>query len=339
MFNKNTFWHKQSDFVRWIICVFLIACMLALSGCSADGDEVYEEAVLALENAEYENAIRLLNSLDEHKDPRNIREQAENGLLRIEVDNALQAGRFASVIALLDILPDFPESSSIREQAEAGVYRTGIITDITNALNHGNFEEVLTILDRNPQFEDDTGFRRQAILEIERRDAEEQLSLQEDLTTLSEMITEMFQIVSLEIHTHNTRLLKVEPRGLLNPGTITVVLEFDSIVKFGVANPETIKMRRSDHILYVDASSIQIEVLDSIIRNTEQVDSFYSNPIIRYTQAVITQILEEITSLEKTMEEQIGSSELNLTMARRSFMNSFEAFCLGLGLSVVWENT
>ena len=340
MFNKNTFWHKnkQSDLMRWMICIFVIACMFAISGCSADSDEVYEEAALALENAEYEAAIRLLNSLGEHSDPRNIREHAENGLLRLEVDNALQAGRYSSVVALLDILPDFPESQSIREKAEEGVYRTRIMSEITSAFVHGNFEEVLTILDRNPQFEDVTGFRQTAILEIERRDEEVQLSLQEELTTLSEMITEMFQVVSLEVYTRNQRLLEVVPRGILNPGTITVVLEFDSVVQFGVANPETIKMRRNDHILYVDASSIQIEVLDSIIRNMEQVNSFYSNPLIRYTQTVIAQILDEQKALEEVMKEQMGT-ELNLGVARRSFMNSFEAFCLGMGLSVVWENT
>jgi hypothetical protein len=305
MFNKNTFWNKnkQRDLMRWIIPVFVIVCILTLSSCSANYDEANEE----------------------------------NELLRLEVDDALQAGRYASVITLLDILPDFPESQSIREQAEEGVYRTGIINDITDALSRESFKEVLSILDRNPQFEDVTGFRQTAILEIEKRDAEEQLSQQEDLTMLSELITEMFQIVSLEIYTRNQRLLEVVPRGFLNPGTITVVLEFDSVVKFGVANPETIIIRRNDHILYVDASSIQIEVLDSIIRNTEQVNSFYSNPIIRYTQAVIAQILEEITALEKAMAEQMGT-ELNLGVAKRSFMTSFEAFCLGMGLSVVWEN-
>jgi uncharacterized protein (UPF0147 family) len=339
MFNKNIFWHKnkQSDLMRLVISVFMIACMLALSGCSADGDEVYEEAVLALENAEYENAIRLLDSLGEHRDPRNIRERAENALLRLEVDKAFQDGRYASVITLLDFLPDFPESKDIREKAVEGVYRTGIIGDITNALNYGNFEEVLAILDRNSQFEDVTGFRQTAILEIEKRDAEEQLSQQEEIETLSELITEMFQIVSLEVSTRNTRVLEVEPGGFLNRGTITVVLEFDSTVSFGVPNPETIKIRRDEHILYVDASSINVEVLDSVVRNTEQMSTIRSNLLLRYTSAVTDQILAEITALEKTMAEQIGN-ELNLGVARRSFMNSFQAFCLGMGLSVVWEN-
>jgi hypothetical protein len=286
-----------------------------------------------LENGEYANALKILDSLDGHNDPQNIRVQAENGLLRLEAADALQNGRYASAIRLLDYLPDFPQSDEMRSEAEKGIYQAGIAHEITHAFSHGSYDAVLAMLDANPQFADDMGFRQQALEGIMAREAAQL----EEMDMLSVMITEMFQIVSLEIFTRNMAREQIIPGGFINPGTITLIWEFDSIVRFGVANPEGIIMRRDGDILYVKSPSIQIEVLESIVRNFDLVERIRSNPLVSFTQGVVNQIFEAQRVLEETMAEKIGN-EQNMESAKRNFMSSFEAFCLGMGLSVVWEN-
>ena len=319
------------------MCILLSAYMLLFAGCARDYDEVYSEAIAAVVNGEYNVALSLMDSLHEHEDPRNIRKQAETGLLRLEAGYALQNGRYESVIRLLDTLPNFPQSDEMRIEAEAGIYRERIINDITNALSYGNYEYVLATLDENPQFEDDMRFRQRALRGIEVRESDERLAHFQELATFNKRIAEAFQMVSLTIESRNKDVIEVVPGGFVNPGTISVIVEFDSIVRFGVANPNSIAMRRVNDVLFVDASSIQIEVMESIVKNYEQIDRFRSNPLVSFTAAVLDQIFEAQVAHEQRMIQRLGT-EQNIETARRSFMNSFEAFCLGMGLSVVWEN-
>lgn len=327
---------NRGGIIRGILLIIsLIILFPAFVGCT-DEDETYLQAYAAFENGEYSNALSLLESIPEHNDTRNIRTQAEQGLLRLEAVVATRNGNYQSAIRLLDYLPDFPEANSLRNEAEHGIFRENIIRDINEAFTLGNYEAVLDILDSNPQFYDDMGLRDEALTAIMTREAEQETEQEDNIEMLSVMISEMFEIATLEIESRNMTRTEVVPGGFANPGTITLILEFDSRVVLGVANPQYIEMRVDDNIVYIRESSVQIEVLESIVRNFEQVERIRSNPLVSFTQAVTNQIFEAQNALEAEMAENLVT-ERTIESARRSFMNSLTGFIQGLGFSVVWE--
>lgn len=331
-YNKGS----RSGIIKGILLIISMIILLpTFAGC-ADEDETYLQAYAALENGEYSNALSILESIPEHNDPRNIRTQAEHGLLRLEIAAANRNGNYQSAIRLLDYLPDFPEANSLRNEAEQGIFRENIIRDINEAFTLGNYEDVLDILDSNPQFYDDMGLRDEALTAIMMRDAEQDAEQQDDIELLSVMVSEMFQVATLEIASRNMTMTEVVPGGFANPGTITLILEFDSRVILGVANPQYIEMRIDDNTVYIRESSVQIEVLESIVRNFEQVGRIRSNPLVSFTEAVNNQIFEAQNALESEMAQGVVN-ERTIESARRSFMSSLTGFMQGLGFSVVWE--
>lgn len=319
-----------------IMLTLFVFLLPILTGCGNE-DETYVQAFAALESGEYNSALNILRSIPEHNDHRNIREQAEQGLLRLEIDSAIQNGRFSSAIRLLDSLPPFSEADQLRNEAVYGINRENIIREINEALTFGRYDDVLEILDSNPNFNDEeTGFRDEAMSAIFER--ENMLNQYETDTVemLSGMISEMFQIATLEIESRNMAMREVIPGGFANPGTITLILEFDSTVSLGVANPQNINMRITDNTIYVQESSIQIDILNSVVRNFEQIEAIRSNPLVTFTPAVNNQIFQAQRELEAEMAERFVT-ERTIDSARRSFMNSLQGFMQGLGFEVRWE--
>ena len=156
------------------------------------------------------------------------------------------------------------------------------------------------------------------------------------VTVLEDIVTEVFQIATLEIDSRNTSVLEIVPGGFLNPGTITLLLEYDSRVKLGVRNPQQIHMRRVGDVIFVDSSTIQIEVLETQVRNFSRAGLFRSNPLLSLTPAVLDQVFEAQTRYEATAAQRL-STERNIETAKRNFITTFEAVCGGLGLTVIWE--
>ena len=334
----HTFPLRRNSLMRRVLCFIIFMVVLSISGCGSNSDEKYQKAVLAFENGDYANALLVLDSIPDTSDPRNIRIQAEQGVLRIEATAALNTGRYESVLRILDLLPVFPESNTMRLQAIAGIERSDIIARIKNAFSRDNYEGVIEILDNNPDFEDDEGFRKQALSGIEKRDNDELLSQAAEMEFLQERLTELSQFVTLEIYTRIKDTIEVKPRGFAaNLGTITILMEFDSIVLFSVPHPEKINMRKDDNVLYVDESSIEIEVFKSIAENFVELQRFNSNPLVAWPQADQNLIFEAQNTFKETMAQRIGV-ERNIESAKRSFMASFEALFLGIGMHVVWEN-
>jgi len=266
----------------------------------------------------------------------NIRTQYETELLQLEARSAVQNGRYSSAIRLLDFLPDFPEANFLRGEAENGIFREGIINEITEALAFGRYEDVLEVIDSNPQFIDDMGFREGALAGIIRRDAAEAAQQPGDIAMLSSMISEMFQIATLEIESRNQTMEVIEPRGFANPGTITLIFEFDSRIRLGVADPMSIEMRSEGYTVYINTSSIQIEVLESSASSFELIAHFRSNPLVSFTAAVTEQMFDAQNALEEEMTRRLVN-ETTIESARRSFKNSLEGFMRGMGLIVIWE--
>jgi len=256
-------------------------------------------------------------------------------LLQQEVVQAIQSGRYASAVRLLNYLPDFPQADTLRDEANYGITRESIINEITTALAAERYEDVLEILEANPNFNDDrTGFKSIAQEAITARDTIQEA---ETYTThmLNSMVNEMFQIATLEFETRNMTRTEVIPGGFTNPGTITLILEFDSNVRLGVANPQDILLQTDGNTVYIQESSIQISVLESSVSNFQQVEVIRSNPLVSFTAAVNNQIFEAQTNLETEMAERFVN-ERTIEAARRSFMTSMEGFMRGMGFEVIW---
>jgi hypothetical protein len=156
------------------------------------------------------------------------------------------------------------------------------------------------------------------------------------VTSLEDTILDIFQIATLEIESRNATFLEIVPGGFLNRGTLTVLLEYDSIVKFGVRDPQQIRMRRVGDVIFVDSSTINIEILDAYVRNFERKNTFKSNPLLSITNEVIDQILQAEETHENVVKQRLYN-ERNIESARRNFITTFEALAKGLGLSVIWE--
>jgi len=336
--NYNLTVHKLPIYriTRSIYAIAITALLtLSLTGCSANNsehNEIYQNAVAAFEGGNFAEAIAVLNTIPNHNDNQNIRQQAEKGLLRYEVETLIRNGRYESAANLLRAMPDFPDAGEMRIVAEVGIQNARVEREIVNALSAGNYEGVLDILDLYPEFIDNQDYRGQALAGIGMRTASEE----GELETLSQMLTEMFQITSLEVETRNRDVITVVPGGFLNPGTISIVVEFDSVVRLGVENPETIEiLRRVGDTVYIREASVQIDILESVVRNYRETERFRSNLMVWDTAEVTAQIFEAQQEHSERMERELG--EQLKDVARRSFMNSFEALMMPMGISVVWE--
>ncbi|MCL2498796.1 MAG: hypothetical protein FWE90_00490 [Defluviitaleaceae bacterium] len=261
------------------------------------------------------------------------REQAEIELLRSEVGNAIQNNRYASAIKLLNYLDDFPEANALRRDAEHGIFRSDMIRRINELFIINDYEGVLAILDATPQFDDDMNFRNDAEFALTMKENETQTG-EEELQILRGFITDMFRITTLEIESRNQARKTVIPRGFANPGEITLILEFDSIIRLGVNDLESINMRVEDNIVYIQRSSIRI-VAESTVRNFDLVDRIRSNPLVSFNQNILNQVFEAQRELEAEMEARMVN-ERTIESARRNFESSFESFIRGLGFDVEW---
>jgi len=153
---------------------------------------------------------------------------------------------------------------------------------------------------------------------------------------LDEQIIELFNVVSLEIESRNMALNEIIPGGFINPGIITIIWEYDSVVRFGVRDADRIRIRRIGDVVFIDESTVNVEVLNASISNFTRTNSFRSNPFVRYTAQVTDQIFDAQREQEVIALERLGN-ERNLEMARRNFASNVEAMFHGLNLTVIWE--
>jgi hypothetical protein len=151
----------------------------------------------------------------------------------------------------------------------------------------------------------------------------------------------VFQIVSLEVfYPSNIGLIEADVFKILGLefGSVVVFFEYDSYVKFGVRNPETIKISRIGDTLYVDESTIIIELLDVKINNYRHINTFGSNPTVRRNldDGVFLQALNVVN---KDLEERmIRSGQANFEFAKNNFKENYKNMCKAIKLEVVWEH-
>jgi len=150
-----------------------------------------------------------------------------------------------------------------------------------------------------------------------------------------------FEITSLRINYLNNvswREIDVFDPIRVNVGKITVLIEFDSYATLGMRNPETIRIQGIGSQVFVDKSSIIIEVLDAWVTNYKHIGSFGSNPFLQTDRYVTPERIFEIQSdHENDLKEKIiTNSSTNFALAKENFMLNYELLCMSMGLQVVW---
>jgi len=155
-----------------------------------------------------------------------------------------------------------------------------------------------------------------------------------------ETLIPVFQIVSLEsFYPSNIGLMSARVRKILGLefGEITLLYEYDSYVKFGVRNPKTIKIERVGDTLYVDESTIIIELLDFKINNFKHKITSASNPSVRRNMDDAV-LLEALNLINRELEDKMRTNgRSNFEFAKKNFMENYENMCRAMGLEVVWR--
>jgi hypothetical protein len=149
----------------------------------------------------------------------------------------------------------------------------------------------------------------------------------------------VFQIVSLEVfYPSNIGLIETDVKKILGLelGTVVLLLEYDSYTKFGVKNPEMIKIERIGDTLYVDESTIIIELLDVKINNYKYIRTFATNFLLRpnLDDAVFIQALNTIN--DELEERMIRNGQANSDYAKNNFKENYKNMCKAMNLEVVW---
>jgi len=155
------------------------------------------------------------------------------------------------------------------------------------------------------------------------------------IEVLGDEIVEIFNVASLEIHSRNTAWSEFTPAGRTNPGTVTLIWEYDSTVTFGVRNANRINMRRVGNVVFVQESTIDIEVVDASVRNFEEMGAFTSGMFTRdrVSRDDVFRAQEE----QRLMAAERLDNELNRATALHSFKHQIEALAHGLALTIIWE--
>jgi hypothetical protein len=155
-----------------------------------------------------------------------------------------------------------------------------------------------------------------------------------------ENLIPVFQIVSLEVFfPSNIGLIEADVRKILGLefGTVVLLFEYDSYAKFGVRNPQMIQIERFEDTLYVDESTIIIDLLDTKTNNYKYIRTFTSNFTVRpnLDDGVFLQALNEVNKeLENRM---IVNGQANFEFAKKNFMENYENMCNAMHLKVVWR--
>ena len=155
-----------------------------------------------------------------------------------------------------------------------------------------------------------------------------------------EFVTPKFEIVSLEIfYPQNLGIIEASKSEWwrLNIGTVFILLEYDTYVRLGVRNPDLIRLERIDDTVYVDESTIVIELLDAKLNNYKHIRTFTSNPFVinNASEEFVFQALNEIE--KELIEKIIKNGQANFEFAKKNFMENYQNLCGAMGLEVVWR--
>jgi hypothetical protein len=155
-----------------------------------------------------------------------------------------------------------------------------------------------------------------------------------------EVAAPVFEIASLEIFYPKVLTMIEASKNewwILNIGTVFVIIEYDTFIKLGVHDPHSIKIERIDNTVYVDESSIIIELLDTKLNNFHHVRTFTSNPLVMNNNSE-QYILDSLNLMEIELTKKMKESgQANFEYAKKNFMDNYRNLCKSMGLEVVYR--
>ena len=145
-----------------------------------------------------------------------------------------------------------------------------------------------------------------------------------------------FEVVSYKIKSKLIVTLPEEKQMLgVTYGTATLLYTCDAVVTLGVNKLNEIKMKREGDTVYVDASTIVVEILDSKTENFQRIGFDTSNILV--SKSVTIDHLFGSQANDRAEAEKVAFAKENIDAAKDNFMKNYAQLCDAMGLKVVWE--
>ena len=103
----------------------------------------------------------------------------------------------------------------------------------------------------------------------------------------------------------------------------------------GVKDPSSIQITRTGNEIFIKASTIEVEVLDSKTENYNMIGLDTSNELV--SKAVGIKNLFGSQADDKGKAVALAIAEENKSAAKTNFMDNYEKLCAALGLKVNWQ--
>jgi hypothetical protein len=144
-----------------------------------------------------------------------------------------------------------------------------------------------------------------------------------------------FEVASYKIKSKSIGKLAEDKQIMgLTYGTATLMYTYDAWVTLGVKDPSSIVMTREGNEIFVRASTISVEVLDSKTENYQMMGFDASNPFVSKTVQIET--LFGTQADDKGKAEALAIAQENMSAAKANFMDNYERLCAAVGLKVTW---
>jgi hypothetical protein len=145
----------------------------------------------------------------------------------------------------------------------------------------------------------------------------------------------VFEVAAYRINSKSIGKLTEDKQMMgLTIGTATLMYTYDAWVTLGVRDPEAISIRRVGDELFIDASTINVQALDSKTENYQMIGFDTSNVFV--SRSVQIETLFGTQKDDKGRAEALAIANENISAAKANFMDNYEKLCSALGLNVTW---
>jgi len=162
---------------------------------------------------------------------------------------------------------------------------------------------------------------------------------QKPITVVNETVKiPAFEVASYKIKTKSMGTLAEEKQMLgMTYGTATLLYTYEAWVTLGIKkeNLEKIEIRREGDTIFVDASTIIVELLDSKTENYQRIAFDTSNILV--SKSVTIDHLFGSQADDRAKAEAQAIAKENMDAAKDNFKDNYTKLCAAMGLKVVWE--
>ena len=145
-----------------------------------------------------------------------------------------------------------------------------------------------------------------------------------------------FEVATYKIKSKSIGKLSEDKQVLgMTYGTAKLMYTYDAWVTLGVKDPSSIQISRSGNEIFIKASTIEVEVLDSKTENYNMIGFDTSNVLVPKTVGIKNLFGSQAD--DKGKAEALAIAEENKSAAKTNFMDNYEKLCAALGLKVTWQ--